>query len=129
MISTYPSYQHFVSAVDEELLKLMEEQPDFQYSNGRNAPVSNTDPDKIILCRYDGPRSDGYGKLYGPECDGCIFGQALQRLGVEKQYMNKVINIHSMFYNQKYEPPFYWTDIQHSQDNGEKWGELKKYLP
>ena len=59
----------FVALVDEKLRELIEEQPEFTYRSTSDATG----------CYYDrGPDSNA------GRCDGCIFGQAFQRLGIPK---------------------------------------------
>lgn len=109
----------FIKAVDAELLKLMDENPDFVYPN------SNTGPGRT--CFYDrGPSGDA------EKCAGCIFGQALQRLGwSNKAEMQEGKSIVAMSVN--YCPgvcaPMYWPRIQGLQDGGDAWGTLRRFIP
>lgn len=82
--SSFPS-----DAVERELIALAKEKPLFRYTDGNSS------------CFYD------RGPFGGLVCDGCIFGQAFQRLGVEK--------IHSISDLIEGCPPR-WTDVQSSQD-------------
>jgi len=114
-INTRPSIEDFIKEVEGHLLDLMNENPDFVYSN------------------------DAYGCFYhkGTEnnpCDGCIFGQAFQRMGMLKENMtdwgtldnSTYITIQVAAEDQRI--PDSWISIQKRQDSGTKWGDLKWLL-
>ena len=109
-----------IEQIDKELLKLIDEQPEFVY------PTTN---EKIDLesCYYNqGPANDI------SKCDGCIFGQAFQRLGIAKERLHSVAAIRMLKLNELPDEkarPKYWQKIQAAQDMGTPWGELKKLLP
>ena len=110
-----------VELVEKKLEKLMDENPDFVYSSGSGQ------------CHYDsGPNSE-------EPCDGCIFGQAFQQLGVEKKYLSddevrafldRTNSPHSQGVPVDYFPkaPDRWKLIQQKQDQGMPWGKLKTIL-
>ena len=106
-----------VKQIDNELRKLMDEQPDFQYNTSKT----------LDTCYYhQGPMND-------PElCNGCIFGQVFQRLGISRDklaYINDRINtIPKNGWLPNYRP-FYWSKIQRRQDKGDTWGSLVHLLP
>jgi hypothetical protein len=73
IVAKYPTHEDFLLAVAANVLKLADEKPDFQYS-----------PELGYRCSYNGPASRNThlpNPDYGPECSGCILGQALQLLG------------------------------------------------
>ena len=105
-----------VKQIDDELRKLMTEQPDFRYASGHAG------------CFYhQGPTGDS------ERCDGCIFGQAFQRLGITKETLknectsNRIAKLNEPWLTD--EKPEYWTAIQSHQDNGQPWGSLLHLLP
>jgi hypothetical protein len=99
--------ENFVKAVNNELRKLADENPQFVYN-----------PNGVGRCQYNGPARDVSDAMVGPDCKGCIFGQALQRLGWDDseemgvfQPINELIP----------ECPSYWNGIQQDQDRGKTW--------
>jgi len=115
LIESYDSYEEFIDAVDKKMLELIKESPDFKYAY--------TD-DPINSCHYDRGAS-----LDGPECDGCVFGQTFQRLGVEKEHLDYMGTIQDLIKRfSSLEVPSYWKQIQDKQDNGCEWKELIKLL-
>lgn len=114
----------FVAAVDAELLRLANEKPDFIYRLRGTSKGA---------CSYDGPCRNIYNaELLGPECDGCIFGQALKRLGwndeeelAAEMQINSLVNYYVNGRTSALPSdncPDYWRDIQISQDKGHSWG-------
>lgn len=103
-----------VEQIDAELLDLMRSNPGFIY-----------------------PDEEGDGCYYssGPEgnekkCNGCIFGQSFQNLGVDKSELSKYGTISLIdFPFLPQQRPNYWVLIQSQQDEGVPWGELEKYIP
>lgn len=95
----FNSDKEFVNAVDEQLKKLMTENPDFIYAEGGED------------CKYNsGPPSN-------PDlCSGCIFGQAFQTLGWNDiKEMDFDLNINSLltqFISKEMKTPIYWCKIQ-----------------
>ena len=110
-----------IENVERELLRIMNENPDFKYSDVENYP------DQETLCFYN------RGKLNGAECDGCIFGQALRSLGVkevgfaDEGYEGQISEVWGELTGELI--PEYWELIQDLQDLGSSWGDLRKYLP
>ena len=106
----------FVPTVEEQLLILSREKPDFVY---KERGVCGT-------CQYDGPAC--YGSIIvGSECSGCIFGQAFQRLGWETSdriggSIRDVMEKHCV------ECPAGWVKIQRAQDKGSTWKEAVSIL-
>jgi hypothetical protein len=102
----------FLSVVLNEVKKLAEEKPDFLYA-----------PQNIgVKCFYN------KGSALGPECDGCIIGQALQRLGwddkKEMEFFGAVDDLflaHISSYLQN-TSCCELKQIQMKQDNGVVWG-------
>ena len=106
----------FDTAVEEQLLLLAREKPDFVY---KEQGVCGT-------CQYDGPACYG-DKIVGPECSGCIFGQAFQRLGWEpSDYIGGIIRDVIEAYGQRC--PTGWVEIQKAQDKGSTWKEAVSFL-
>lgn len=103
-----------VEQIDAELLGLMRSNPEFIYPDGEND-----------RCYYSsGP--EGNEK----KCDGCIFGQSFQNLGVDKSELSKhgKISLIDFPFLPQHRPD-YWNLIQSHQDQGLPWGELEKYIP
>jgi len=114
----------FVTRVNTELRRLITEQPDFVYN-----PLGGG----IGLCTYKGPCQYNDGTT-GPDCNGCIFGQALKALGWTDQeeisikenircVVNDLIPNNNILFIPK------WLAIQEGQDKGEPWGSLLQFLP
>tara|TARA_B100001059_G_C17532313_1_gene426186 strand:- start:54 stop:452 length:399 start_codon:yes stop_codon:yes gene_type:complete len=106
-----------VEQIDNELRKLMDEQPNFRYN------TSGT----LDTCYYH------QGPAHAPEkCNGCIFGQAFQRLGITKETLAILHDPIETMPNTRWMPhnrPYYWSKIQARQDKGNTWGSLKEHLP
>ena len=99
-----------VGQVNKALLELAEENPDFIYNDEGNGGQ----------CYYH------KGVFKGEKCDGCIFGQAFQRLGLTKEYLKNYVSgtIKGIWVeHHQCSPPSYWIDIQFWQDSGKPWGE------
>lgn len=107
----------FVEKVDEQLKDLITKNPEFTYNPGA----------KVGTCSYIGPhRSYDHTKedwvVDGPECSGCIFGQAFQQLGWTPEDIKK--DIHTLCIELDIKAPARWFNMQRLQDIGEKWGAL-----
>jgi len=104
-----------IEQIDNELRKLMTEQPTFQYAT------------RGARCFYhQGPTGDT------KRCDGCIFGQAFQRLGITKKTLDECSRSNIRDFKEPWLTnikPDYWQDIQTAQDQGIAWGNLIHYLP
>ena len=101
-----------VEEVNEQLIALATESPDFRYNTGPGSPA----------CFYD----RGCGGTEGP---GCIFGQAFELLGVN------ILEIGSGNIREIWDPrseiepcPAAWSEIQDDQDTGRTWGEAIRNL-
>ncbi len=116
----------FISVVEEQLKLLASEQPDFRY---------NTSGD-VVSCSY----SEGASRYSttkeraepaGPECSGCVFGQALARLGwddeTEKKSNKTIDQLMEDF--AEIEVPLYWNKVQSGQDYGTTWKEAVDRIP
>lgn len=106
-----------IEQINNELLKLMNEQPDFRYTDAQ--------PEG---CYYTmGPTSDPL------RCNGCIFGQAFQRLKISKKTLKEDLRYQYIRAAKAdwlpKEIPEYWGKIQTAQDTGTPWGKLKSFLP
>ena len=105
------SKEEFIATVQNELEKLSKENPDFIYSNDDN------------MCYYNKGPEDNPEK-----CSGCIFGQALQNMGVSRESLNFIGPIDEVLTQQLPinldEIPRDWARIQYEQDIGCKWGDL-----
>lgn len=97
-----------VKLINRKLIELSDENPEFVYSDGNRG------------CNYNsGPSNDP------DSCDGCIFGQALQRLGISKEELDIRSYIDSIAVSKGMSlPPRYWREIQFKQDSGTPWGNL-----
>jgi hypothetical protein len=113
LFRSFSSTADFIDAVDAKLIELAKEKPDFEYRG-------------YGPCYYHRGRMQ-YGARVNVECDGCIFGQAFQRLGVEKENLNVTGTINEILWEYM-TTPTYWADIQSRQDRGEKWSDAIKPL-
>lgn len=106
--------------IELELIRLAAADPDFQYSTDDGG------------CSYTrGPSSDP------DKCNGCLFGQAFQNLGVPPENLTSAHNprfargIHGVWrlYNSDTPIPKGWVEAQLAQDAGYAWGEtVTKYI-
>lgn len=110
------SNEAFIVAIETELRKLAEEKPDFQY---KTVPRNG-------VCHYGGPCRNG-SELLGPECSGCIFGQALQRLGwnsmIEMEFVTPIADLCGRFIGENIRIPQSWVTLQQCQDSCEPWSQ------
>jgi len=104
--------------VEAEVLRLGRENPDYVYqTDGR----SN--------CFYHKSNVD-------EECNGCIFGQAFQNLGVSREWLaeNTLLGGNSISIEDLWEEyhdeesPDSWGIIQNEQDLEKRWGECVGFL-
>ncbi len=118
LFRSFPSTADFIDAVEAKLIELAKEKPDFEYRG-------------YGPCYYHRSRTQyNYvdAKLPSPsDSDGCIFGQAFQRLGVEKENLNVTGTINEILWEYM-TTPTYWGAIQSNQDRGEKWSDAIKPL-
>jgi len=111
-----PNYKELI---EEKLKELAAEQPDFIYN-----------PSSAGRCNYNGPATTrvSLDLQVGPDCEGCIFGQAFQRLGIPKNELNTMASIDSItncYANRQFPN---WSKVQNSQDNSASWGDAIKFL-
>ena len=123
IVNKFASNRDFLLAVKAEVVKLGKERPDFQYN-----------PFKMIVsCSYKGScycvdeKLDE--ELKGPDCKGCIFGEALQNMGwSDPTEMSSVNQIQYLFEKTCGIHPsetvaMDFDSVQSAQDNGKTWGE------
>ena len=106
-----------VEEVERELRALAAENPDFKY---------NPTEKEADACYYHRQANSD-----PKENDGCIFGQAFQRLGVTKETLalaryRTAINSLWLYTNESV--PDSWGYVQRAQDSGGTWGEAIKFL-
>ena len=109
-----------IEQVDDALRKVINRDPHFVYTEKT-----------ATACYYH------QGPFHDPErCDGCVFGQALQLLGVSKDDLadidTSIASIRQVefdFLPPKVTRPDYWCHMQAQQDGGAAWGDLLEYLP
>tara|TARA_R110002020_G_scaffold3253_3_gene14783 strand:- start:8594 stop:8935 length:342 start_codon:yes stop_codon:yes gene_type:complete len=109
--------QYTVKEIDDALREVMNKQPEFVYAH-----------DGQSCYYYKGPTDN--------ECDGCVFGQAFQLLGVAKEELqgpqgfdDSIKAARFAFLPPLVQRPRYWSGIQRRQDRGSSWGELLQFLP
>lgn len=129
IVAKYPTEQDFIKAVEEQLLLLAKEQPSFRYNTSG----------ELATCRYNGPATKRYDYnemvdalivQVGPDCKGCLFGQALQNLGWDDAIeltSGMTIDIVLGFISDKSRLNL-WRQIQGSQDGGKTWSEAVSVL-
>jgi hypothetical protein len=118
VVQKFETTELFIAAVNEQLKKLMEENPEFIYNDSGSG----------VSCYYN------RGPDHNPtNCKGCIFGQALKSLGWndydELDCQQNITGLFRICVDFDFSYPSYWLDIQADQDIGHKWGDLLKYLP
>lgn len=102
-----------VEIIEEKLLELMNEKPNFIYNKTETGSVQ---------CFYD------KGVSENNQCDGCIFGQAFQRLGMSKEDLSSHTEGVMSLPFLEFTPPWSWNGLQQAQDDGAPWGKLKELL-
>ena len=70
IVKSFNFQREFAQQLIQEVLNLAKKYPNFIYN-----------PTRKGYCVYNGPAKDIDEKIVGPECKGCIFGQALQNMG------------------------------------------------
>lgn len=119
--------KNFINVVEIELRKLAAEQPEFRYRIIPTAPSDGSAvSDHSFNCSYNSGCSDNRDKPLGPECSGCIFGQALKRLGwddPEELDSDEDIEDLLLTHTALNECPFAWFEVQAVQDKGGTWAE------
>ena len=108
----------FVPALYDEIIRLAKERPLFIYFVDKNIGL----PDKA--CFYN------RGMKHGPVCDGCLIGQALQRLGwddqTEMDFYGPVDELFLKYVGNGIVTQPLFCKIQRAQelqDSGKPWGE------
>ena len=131
VIAKYSSEDEFLDALKTEVIKLGTENPDFVYN-----------PGNLGLCSYNGPAyriEDAWSnnpikKTVGPECKGCLFGQALQNMGWDVEHeLNYGGEIHSLLesISPEFADSISINSLQHvqtRQDNGTAWKEATRFI-
>jgi hypothetical protein len=105
----------FLQAVYDEIVRLAKENPTFTY-----APKEV--PYEYRACFYN------RGSKVGPSCEGCLVGQALQRLGwsdkIELDFFGDVQNLFASYLGPLTGPIMVKiSNAQSMQDYGKPWGE------
>ena len=108
--------QFTIQQIDDALREVINKQPDFVYSDER-----------AECCYHQGPETDPN------RCNGCLFGQAFQLLGVTKEELKDtnqfIMDVDFPFLPSLVQRPGYWTAMQLRQDRGYAWKELLQFLP
>lgn len=110
VVNKYKNEVEFFDALKNELIKLGTENPDFIYN-----------PNGADTCHYD------CGTENGPECKGCILGQALKNMGWSDQNELTVQLLICELFDQLVKPDLVTEDdefmaVQTLQDSGIAWG-------
>jgi hypothetical protein len=102
IVNKFESHQDFLIELKKQVLKLASENPNFVYN-------PNYEQNKALKirtkCKYNGPvvsvdKENKIQEVVGPDCKGCIFGQALQNMGwTDSQQMNVTYNIKTILRN------------------------------
>ncbi len=126
IVAKFDSELEFVKQLAVEVVKLGTENPDFQYNTS----------ERLAACHYNGPATIKTGTSStpiqaGPDCKGCIFGQALQNMGWDDEgEMNSGHSISEILCteyvdvltSQTHKWIVSFKDTQIDQDNGASWG-------
>lgn len=121
----FNSKLEFLEALKQEVIKLGTSNPDFVYN-----------PNKEGFCSYDGPAKSRTGSIVGPKCNGCIFGQAFQNMGLDDYdelkitfridtYLNSLILKYELQYQDLLEK---FRQTQACQDFGGSWQEAISFI-
>ncbi len=120
VINRFGTQEKFIDEVETRLAKLIAENSDFVYNASG----------KIGSCSYNGPckifdTATLQHISYGPECDGCIFGQILKSMGWDDQseLMTRLSINHLLKDIRDKNTLNRWKRIQSKQDLGASWGE------
>ncbi len=118
VVAKYNNVDLFLANLFVEIQNLVEKNPEFVYTTI-----------KYGSCNYNGPANDGE-IIVGPECSGCLIGQALQTMGWddtdELEYFGNVIELLNEFGGidgQLFTNPLLnkIRMIQTKQDDGHSW--------
>lgn len=106
----------FLTALYDEIIRLSKESPLFVYFVDKDLGLHNP-------CFYN------RGMPNGPVCDGCLIGQALQRLGwddkIEMDYYGPVSDLFIKYIGNCVVTQSLFSKIERAQelqDNGNPWG-------
>jgi len=103
--------ENVIELVEEQLVKLMEESPNFVYSD--------YEKNGSVPCNYHcGPMDNE------DSSEGCIFGQVFQRLGISKEELKGCWGGIGQITCRYFKCPDSWKLIQFNQDRGMSWGTL-----
>lgn len=142
IVDKFESHQKFLIELKKQVLKLANENPNFVY----NPNYEQNKASKIrTKCKYNGPvvsvnEKNEIQEVVGPDCKGCIFGQALQNMGWTNEIqMNSVYNIRvilrnfagvfqSEFNDQNDILLYSFRETQDLQDSGNSWSNCVENL-
>ena len=129
-IPTNNMKQYTVKEIDDALRQVISGDPDFVYTNITSSRCYYY---KGPSAPHDGAVDAATGeKIKNAKCDGCVFGQAFQLLGIDKKDLRKhapVGMVDFQFLPSISERPRYWGYIQRAQDSpGRAWGDLLRHL-
>lgn len=114
LIASFEGEAAFYAAVEEKLEELAGEKPESVYREaGAGAGLAS--------CYYH------QGAGGDTECDGCIFGQAFQRLGLTKEGC-KHLSLRGEIHFIVRGCPASWSMVQDRQDHGKTWREAVEAL-
>jgi len=123
IVDKFPSKLDFLEKLRQEVVRLADENPDFRYNtSGKKAG-----------CKYNGPARSS-DELAGPDCKGCLFGQALQNMGWDVEHeLNYGGEIHSLLesISPEFADSISINSLQHvqtRQDNGTAWKEATRFI-
>lgn len=109
-----------------EVKNLAKSNPNFRY-------VYPEHVDEMCKCSYNGPAiKPGSNEIVGPECEGCIFGQALQNLGWSNPVeLTSIWQISTLIDDTDWIHPLTSTfsKLQQRQDGGNRWGDVISEVP
>lgn len=118
IIEKYETTDEFVETLKQEVIKLGTENSNFIYN-----------PNNAGRCFYNGPAAkisvDGNKTIVGPECKGCIFGQALQNMGwTDEHELSDTVSLRAILHNRNIysETGTLLSIVQCRQDSGNSWG-------
>lgn len=131
-------FSEFDKQLIDNILRLCDENPDFVYVDRSNLPDDNTQGPWKVYCKYFGPatirkesKSDGkmIEEIVGPNCRGCLIGQALQCMGWTREDIDPETEISASDLLRSYCDPIIRRIVskaQSLQDYGTNWGQIAK---
>ncbi len=129
VIAKYSSQDEFISVLKSEVIKLGTENSDFIYNPGFIGSCSYSGP--AYRFEFDDELCDYVQIVVGPECKGCIFGQAMQNMGWDNEeempYFGSIstVLLNHGFHDKEIRV---FQEVQSNQDSGASWGEAIKQL-